>query len=273
MAETPAPSPMSTAPPWDLVADAYTARSMATLTAFAATALGLASVSTAGEVADVACGPGTLSLLAAPAVRHVAALDVSPRMVASLEKLAQERGLTNVTAVVGDGQALPWADGRFEAAFSLFGLMFFPDRATAFGELLRVLAPGGRAVVSSWPPMREAEPFATVVEALGEVLPDLPLGRGPTPLGDAESFAAEMNGAGFTGVEVRSVGHVTDFPTTAAFWTHLEETMVPLMLARKRQGEAAWATVSRALREALEARLGAGAQRLELRAWMGIGLA
>jgi len=45
--------------------------------------------------------------------------------------------VTGVTAQVADGQALPFADGEFEAAFSMFGLMFFPDRAKGFAELRR----------------------------------------------------------------------------------------------------------------------------------------
>jgi len=59
---------------------------------------------------------------------------------------AREAGL-DVESLVGDGMALPLADGAFDVAFSMFGLMFFPDRPRGFRELRRVLVREGLWVV------------------------------------------------------------------------------------------------------------------------------
>ena len=97
---------------------------------------------------DVAAGPGTLAFIASAAGAHVTAIDFSPDMIDRLRARSVREGV-QIEARVGDGQALPFDDATFEHAFSMFGLMFFPDRAKGFRELCRVLVPGGRAVVSS----------------------------------------------------------------------------------------------------------------------------
>lgn len=49
-----------------------------------------------------------------------------------------------------DAVALPFADASFDAVVCQFGVMFFPDKAKSFSEACRVLALGGRYVLSVW---------------------------------------------------------------------------------------------------------------------------
>src|SRR5437763_1678380 len=167
-------SPLASPMPWDLVAVAYEQDVVPMFEAFAREALRLAAPPSGSRIVDVACGPGTLSALAARDGLRVDAIDFSPQM---LERLAA-RTLANVTARLGDGQALPYEAGTFAAGFSMFGLMFFPDRAKGFAELRRVLAPGARAVVASWIPIDEIPlmkaMFAAVYGALGKPPAALP---------------------------------------------------------------------------------------------------
>jgi SAM-dependent methyltransferase len=51
-----------------------------------------------------------------------------------------------VDARVGDAQALPFADGSFDAALAAWMLYHVPDLDRALAELARVLRPGGRLV-------------------------------------------------------------------------------------------------------------------------------
>lgn len=49
-----------------------------------------------------------------------------------------------------DATALPFGDQSFDVVVCQFGLMFFPDKAKSFSEASRVLAPGGRYLLSVW---------------------------------------------------------------------------------------------------------------------------
>jgi len=59
------------------------------------------------------------------------------------------RGVTpEARWVCGDGTALPFPRETFDRVFSFGSMEHFPDVAQGFGELARVLRPGGRAVVA-----------------------------------------------------------------------------------------------------------------------------
>ena len=105
--QTPPPSPLATAEPWDLVAGEYAHEVVPIFETFAKEALRLANVAQGMRVVDVACGPGTLSFLAARAGAMVDAIDFSPRMIAELQRRAAIPGGDRVTARVGDGMVRP----------------------------------------------------------------------------------------------------------------------------------------------------------------------
>ncbi len=90
---------------------------------------------------DIACGAGALALVAARDGAQILATDFSPGMVAAV----LSHGLPNVDALVMDGQALDLPDACFDAAFSIFGIMLFPDWRKGLAEMARVVRPGGSA--------------------------------------------------------------------------------------------------------------------------------
>ncbi len=157
-------SPLATPEPWDLVADGYV-ENVADFEAFAREALRL--VPAAGEVLDVAAGPGSLTLLAARTATRVHAVDFAPAMLEALRARAAAAGITNVDTQLADAQSLPFPDESFDVAYSMFGIIFFADRSRALAEMARVLRPGARVVVSSWPPS-ERVPEAPI---LARVMP------------------------------------------------------------------------------------------------------
>ncbi len=66
-----------------------------------------------------------------------------------------ERGRARVPGAhwrVGDAQALPYADGSFDAVLSAFGAALAPRARTTARELVRVVRPGGVVVLAAWVP-------------------------------------------------------------------------------------------------------------------------
>jgi len=269
----PPSSPLATPEPWDLVAAAYAAEALPYFQIFAREALAHAALEPGARVLDVAAGPGTLSLLAAAAGARVSAIDFSERMVAELESRRAAAGLASAVDVrVGDGQQLPFESGTYDVAFSMFGLMFFPDRAAGFREMRRVLKPGGRAIVSSWVPFDG--PFGAIMKTAAEFLPGLPLGGGAKqPLASPAEIEAEMSAAGFSAVTVVTLPQELTAPSFDAFWTAMQRTNAPLVLVRHRVGAERWATVGPQIRERLRATLGDGPLVAGRGAYLGIGVA
>jgi SAM-dependent methyltransferase len=104
------------------------------------------------ELLDVATGTGNFALLAARAgAEHVVGVDLTPELLAVARKAADREGLDGVEFVGGDAEALEFEEDRFDVVTSTFGVIFAPRPAVATGELARVLTPGGRLGLTTWP--------------------------------------------------------------------------------------------------------------------------
>ncbi len=107
----------------------------------------------AGErVLDVAAGNGNATLAAARRFAHVTSTDYVASLLDKGRARAQAEGLHDVMFQVADAEALPFADGAFDAVLSTFGVMFAPDQARSAREMLRVIRPGGRIGLANWTP-------------------------------------------------------------------------------------------------------------------------
>ncbi|NUO47680.1 MAG: methyltransferase domain-containing protein [Polyangiaceae bacterium] len=269
MGNQPPPSPLATPLAWDLVAPGYAEEVVGHFTLYSADALEMARPQADERVLDVAAGPGTLSLQAAALAREVVAIDFSAKMLAELRARMNARGVENVAVHEGDGQALPFDDASFDAAFSMFGLMFFPDRAKGFSELYRVLRPGGRAVVSSWQPMPGVPFFWAVIEALSAELPNLPLGDGKGPLCDPEVFKQEMSAAGFE-VVVEERVHGNQWPNVDVCWASVRKSFAPLVLLEHKMPKADFEQLAANIRRRIGEKF-SGAVDVQMAAWLGLG--
>ena len=72
------------------------------------------------------------------------------QMLARAREVATADGLTNVTFEQADAQVHRFAEARFDAVISRFGVMFFGDPVAAFANLARATRPGGRLAVVTW---------------------------------------------------------------------------------------------------------------------------
>ena len=74
-----------------------------------------------------------------------------PTLIDTAQRRAQAEGL-DIDFEVGDAEALPYADGRFDYVLSAIGTMFTADHQQAADETVRVTRPGGRIGLASWTP-------------------------------------------------------------------------------------------------------------------------
>jgi arsenite methyltransferase len=106
----------------------------------------------AGErVLDLGSGAGTDSLIAAQMVGengHVTGVDMTPEMLGKARSAAAEMGVTNVEFVEGEAERLPFADESFDVVVSNGVIDLIPDKDAVFGELHRLLTPGGRLQIA-----------------------------------------------------------------------------------------------------------------------------
>ena len=98
------------------------------------------------RVLDLGCGAGHVSLRVAPLVEHVTAYDLAAPMLAAAERLAQERGLTNVSFQQGAVESPPFPDSMFRHGRQPLQRASLERFGRALHEAHRVLGPGGRAV-------------------------------------------------------------------------------------------------------------------------------
>jgi SAM-dependent methyltransferase len=130
---------------------------------------------------DVGAGPGMLSAALAPRVSRALALDPSERML--------DHAPEGVERVVGEAERMPFDDASFDLVTVVNSLHHVHDMRATLGEMVRVLAPGGRIVVQDY----LADPDPQLAERWEQVerLRDADHGRLPAP-GEVEATLAEL---------------------------------------------------------------------------------
>lgn len=260
---------------WTKIAAAYEEVNEPFMGLWAEEAIRAAGLGPSDRVLDVATGPGTLAVRAAPLVREVVATDYAQGMLARLEARITRDKIPNITAKQMNGQQLELASESFDAAFSLFGLIFFPDRGRGFRELHRVLKPGGRAVVVGWGPLERAPLIQAMIRGVREALPDLPAPTGKVPaesLSDPARFATEMMEAGFDEVEIvtRTLSE-TSKETPEAFFDRVAPAHLFIAPLKARLPKETWEKVRTTVCKSIRATVGEGPVCYAAEANIGIG--
>jgi len=149
---------------------------------------------------DVGCGRGgPVTHLATEFGFDVTGVDLVRYNVEQARANARDRDV-DAGFVLGDATALPLGTDVFPVAIALDSLVYVPDESAAFGELSRVLAPGGHLVVADLVARdgieaEGQEALATFADAC-----DMPV---PSAL---SAYRDAIDGAGFA---VRRVSDVT----------------------------------------------------------------
>jgi ubiquinone/menaquinone biosynthesis C-methylase UbiE len=150
------------------------------------------------KVLDVAAGNGNVSLAAARRWCDVVSTDYVPALLGRGLARATADGLT-IAFQEADAEALPFADGSFDAVVSTFGVMFTPNQERAAAELLRVCRSGGRIGLANWTP----EGFiGQLFKTLGTYLPPPAGVRSPALWGTRDRLA-EMFGPASSSIKTQ----------------------------------------------------------------------
>lgn len=121
---------------------------------------------------------------------------------------------------------LPLADGSFDAVISTATFHWIPDHRALFGELSRILRPGGQLVAQCGGPGN----IATVLAALARVAP----GEGhPTVYATPEETRQRLLAAGFTDVATWLNPERTPFADRAALEQFLATVVLWPNLAKR----------------------------------------
>jgi SAM-dependent methyltransferase len=160
---------------------------------------------TQGRVLEVAAGTGVVTRALArdlPSSVEIVGTDLNQDMVDRAAAIGSAR---EVSWRWADALELPFDDGSFDAVLCQFGVMFFPDKARAYGEAHRVLRRGGRFLFNTWDRIEENEFADVVTEAVGKLFPDDPprfLARTPHGYFDEAEIRQDLALGGFDAVEI-----------------------------------------------------------------------
>jgi SAM-dependent methyltransferase len=97
-------------------------------------------------VLDVACGAAHVAEQAAPHVRQVVGLDLTPSLLELGAERLREAGITNVLLQEGNAAELPFLDASFDLVVCRGALHHFPRPERPIAEMARVCRPDGRVV-------------------------------------------------------------------------------------------------------------------------------
>jgi ubiquinone/menaquinone biosynthesis C-methylase UbiE len=192
---------------------------------------------------DIGCGNGAFTelLIARSAPEDVQGIDPSD---GQLDYARKRPGARAATFHRGDAMAIPFADGRFDAAVMALVLVFVPDPRKGIAEMVRVLKPGGIAATYMWDMLGGGFPLDPVLAEMRV------LGLSPTrpPQMDASRIGTLQElwtGAGLEGVEVREITVQRTFADFEEFWSinlkapsvaPMVAAMAPADLSRLKEG-------------------------------------
>jgi demethylmenaquinone methyltransferase/2-methoxy-6-polyprenyl-1,4-benzoquinol methylase len=102
------------------------------------------------HILDVATGTADMALLAWKMLKpdRITGIDISPAMLEIGRKKIEQEGLVDkIGLYTGDSEAISYPQNSFDAVMVAFGVRNFENLENGLTEMLRVLKPGGRAVI------------------------------------------------------------------------------------------------------------------------------
>lgn len=186
------------------------------------------------SVLDVACGSGNTSLAAARAGGRVTGIDYVPSLLERARTRTAAEGFS-IDYMTADAQALPFGDASFDAAVSVFGVMFAPDHQKTADEMMRVTRSGGTIAVANWAP----DGFiGSLLKTVGGYVPP-PAGVRPGVLWGDQAHVEQLFGAGTSAIRCHRSSFVFRYPSAEAFIDEFRRYYGPVNKAFEAAGDRA----------------------------------
>jgi SAM-dependent methyltransferase len=222
------------------------------------------------SVLEIGCGTGAMTLPIATAVGEdgrVVAVDISEPMLGAARQRVGERGLGNVTLLLGDAQVFDFEPAAFDLATSRMGVMFFADPAAAFRNIGGALKPGGPLVFACWAPLAENRhwliSYDVALRHLGPPAPQPAHEPGPLAFADPDYIREFLAAAGFAEITVERA-HPTIIGGSPEEEARQAMMMGPTarLIEEKEPAEATRQTIAREIEAAFAAVAASGPIRL-----------
>jgi ubiquinone/menaquinone biosynthesis C-methylase UbiE len=168
-----------------------------------------AKVSPGEALLDVACGPGTVALMASEKAGpngKVTATDISPPMLNIARAKPRSPNGAPIEYVESPANPLKVADDSFDVTVCQQGLQFFPEKVEALREMARATRPRGRIVVAVWGSLEQCVLWGEIYASLQETIPSqvADLMKTPFSLNDPRELKALAEEAGLKNIEVKT---------------------------------------------------------------------
>jgi len=267
-------NPMATPTPWSMVSEGYVNDTKPLFEQYCKEALRLSGFDGSGKVLDVACGPGTLSLLIHADAEEIHAIDFSQGMLDCFNREISEQGIDNIKIYLMDGQNLEFEDNQYDWAYSIFGLMFFPDRVKGFKEIVRTLKPGGCAAISSWAPVSDSPLMQLMFGAMGEAFPKKQETDSSKILNleDPINFKQEMETAGFRNVSVTAFDGSWTVTDIEQFFDSICRGSAPIVMLKNQLENNIWNEKREVMLSWIKSNIPQVPTTLHSRAYIGTGV-
>jgi len=100
-------------------------------------------------IMDLGCGAAPVTAPLRAAGRTVLPLDYSPDMLSLARKRLIDSAIDPFPLIQADSEFLPFANAKFDFVICLGVISYLPDYSRVLAEIIRVLRPGGRTVIST----------------------------------------------------------------------------------------------------------------------------
>lgn len=157
------------------------------------------------KILELAAGTGQVTRILVERYpdAKIFATDLNPGMLDVAKRIVKSNNITWDTV---NAEEIPYSSDEFDALICQFGIMFFPDKQKALGEVFRVLKPGGTITFNTWDSLENNMIAKIADDVITEMFPvdPPPFYKVPFSMYDPDEMNQMMQDAGFKNIKVEN---------------------------------------------------------------------